>query len=217
MSLNQVAVAGIARQPDGSNPTALGGPYGETACSDVNPTYFMASYRGRTFSAQASITVLAAASTAQTFFLWNPTGSQTVAIPLRARMTMTTTPTTAGGIGLAYATNWGSSIATGGVSATTPITPVNMAIGSPNATQSRMNVGSAATIVSGQEPTNLMPLFGLTDTAISATTANSYYTFDTEFRGSLQVWPGTTITVVTFTEAVGVGNFYLEWYEIPAA
>lgn len=216
MSLTQLLTVSPSNvsNPDGTNPTLLGGKAGEAIVAELHGKFYTQNYRGHVFCATASVTPGALASTAQTFGLWNYSGSPVNLVPIRFILgAVTTAAGTAGGLGFGYATNWGAgSLATGGVSAITTISAINMNIGGLNSTVAKGVPFSAATVVAAQEPTAFLPLFTFSTQALTAgNQAPMVYDFD----GTVIVAPGTTIALGTFTEASLVGNFALVWGEAP--
>jgi hypothetical protein len=154
------------------------------------PKWFELAARGRIFvypTAAAGVTFAVAGNNLPT--LWNPSGSNTMFIPLRVVLGYVSATNVAGHLAWAFQSNVGSAIGTAApISVFTAITPVNGLIGGGRQPKVRF----ASTVTFTTAPTYLRPV-GLSTAALAATTAVPPFPMSFDEDGSLILMPGNAL------------------------
>jgi|SRR5262245_6639392 len=155
----------------------------------------------------AGVTIPVAGGTAQTFALWNPSGSQKNLVlgKLQLNAINATTPTLGGWI-LGVLQSAGSSVGTP-ISAFTATAPINAVIGAGKAPVGKFSVAATTTAT-----TTLFGI-GFSRETVTATVGPLVLSYD--FDGQVIVPPGVLIALQNTTVQTQAWQPTLSWYEVP--
>lgn len=187
----------------------------EQLVSDLMPTYGTLVSRGLAFigsTAAAGVIPPIFNSTAQTFMIWNPSGSGKIVVPLALHVGLVTVGVVTSNFCYGYQANAGSSLATAApISALTQVDPVNANLGHSNRSVTRFAPATA---------TVLAPSFlrscGLSNFMASTPAAANMFWQQQEFlNGDIIVGPGSALFVANNIAGVATYNISMTWAELP--
>ena len=201
---------------DGNNYAALQGKQLELIVSELTGKYYTQTLRGNTFigaTASAGVVPPIFSNTAQTFGIWNPSGSGKNIVPVNLKVGLVTVGVVTDNFALAVTLNAGSQQATGSpITAGTFVAPVNALLGSGTASISKF---APATITAGAAPTYLKPTGISNFMAATPAAANNFWQLGEDYDGSLIIPPGVVLYVCNNIAGVATWNICMTWVEIP--
>lgn len=201
-------------QVGSSNPTLLGGPNAEAIVSELHGKYYYQTRAGNVFigsTAAAGVVPPIYSNTAQTFALWNPTGSGKNLSLISLRLGIVTVGVVTSDFCMGYQTGAGSAIGAVGapISAFTAVAPVSALIGGGNTSVAKFAPAAVTTVA----PSFLRTCGISSCMATSPTAANAFWQLGEDYDGSLIVPPGVVIFVANNIAGVATWNITLTWEE----
>jgi hypothetical protein len=200
---------------DGTYQSILQGKQAEQIVAGLHGKNYTACYRGNVFlgsTAAAGVVPPIYSNTAQTFGLWNPTGSGKNIVPISLRYGIVTVGVVTSNFVLGYRADAGAQVATGGtISAATLVAAVNANLGSGTASISKFAPATITTVA----PALLMTLGTSICMAAGPTAMNDWWQLGHDFDGGLIVAPGTAVFVANNIAGVATYNISLVWEEVP--
>ncbi len=201
-------------QVGATQPVLKGGPDAEAIVTELHGKYYTQTRAGNVFigsTAAGGVVPPIYSNTAQTFALWNPTGSGKNLSLISLRLGLVTVGVVTSNFCLGYSLGAGSGIsATAPISAFTAVTPVNALIGLGTTSVAKFAPG-AATVVAP----SFLRTCGVTSFEASTPTAeNAFFQLGEDYDGSLIVPPGVVIFVANNIAGVATWNITLTWEEV---
>jgi hypothetical protein len=200
---------------DGQNYPVLQGKAAEMMVAQLHGKYYTTCYRGNLFMAATGATGTAlstTATTAQTFGIWNPSGSGKLVVPIKTHLGYVSGTGVTGAIAYGTTPGVGSSLGTP-ISARTALTSNNCNIG--NGLNSVALVGSAFTVAAASEPT-IFRYFGFSQGAPAAATAAIHPALIDDWDQTVIIPPGNAVFLNCVNQAiVTVFGISIVWEEIP--
>jgi hypothetical protein len=217
MPVSQGLVNGVGNNSatDGNNYPILQGKSLEQVVTELHGKYYTQAYRGNVYigsTAAAGVVPPIYNNTAQTFAIWNPTGSGKNIVPIKLSVGLVTVGVVTASHCWSYVANAGAQVATGGtISAGTFVAPVNALLGSGATSVSKFAPATITTVA----PSYLRPVGISSFMATTPTAANSFWQLTEYYDGDLIVPPGTAIFLASNIAGVATYAQSLAWEEVP--
>ena len=219
----QVGPPSSVSAPDGTQLPILQGKLGETIVSPMHGKYYSQTVRGNTYWGSNAIggtsLTLVTATTFVGLILWNPDGSNRLAVPIAATFTQTAAAGTGTGYGYGFISPAGSGI--GALGPITAFTVSGVQRGSGLLNQSGGTVqGNSACILAdtatvGAAFIKFMRGMGTGVGTVAITTPSVMPSVREDFDGSVIIPPNVALTLGLTVTSTITTTISLTWEEVP--